>query len=81
MPGGITYATAFFAVYLLTRYRGASVTGAVMRLSSVIPVAASLLLWGERLDAWQAVGAALAMASLPLLSFRGGAAAAPPGGL
>jgi multidrug transporter EmrE-like cation transporter len=76
VPGGITYATAFFAVYLLTRYRGASVTGAVIRLSSVIPVAASLLLWGERLDAWQAAGAALAMASLPLLSFRGSAPAA-----
>jgi drug/metabolite transporter (DMT)-like permease len=70
VPGGITYATAFFAVYLLTRSHGASVTGAVMRLSSVIPVAASLLLWGERIDAWQAGGAALAMASLPLLSFR-----------
>jgi drug/metabolite transporter (DMT)-like permease len=70
VPAGITYATAFFAVYLLTRYRGASVTGAVMRLSTVIPVAASLLLWGERLDAWQAAGAALAMASLPLLSLR-----------
>jgi multidrug transporter EmrE-like cation transporter len=76
VPGGITYATAFFAVYLLTRYRGASVTGAVMRLSSVIPVAASLLLWSERLDAWQAAGAALAMASLPLLSFRGSAVVA-----
>ena len=76
VPGGITYATAFFAVYLLTRSHGASVTGAVMRLSSVIPVAASLLLWGERIDAWQAAGAALAMASLPLLSFRIAPAAA-----
>jgi multidrug transporter EmrE-like cation transporter len=75
VPGGITYATAFFAVFLLTRARGASVTGAVMRLSSVIPVAASLLLWGEHLDAWQAAGAALALASLPLLSFGGAAAA------
>jgi drug/metabolite transporter (DMT)-like permease len=80
VPGGITYATAFFAVYLLTRYRGASVTGAVMRLSAVIPVAASLLLWGERLDAWQAAGAALAMASLPLLSFRGAEPAGAPAG-
>lgn len=71
VPGGVTYATAFFAVYVLTRLRGASVTGAVMRLSSVIPVAASLILWGERLDAWQSAGAALAMASLPLLSLRG----------
>ncbi len=71
VPGGITYATAFFAVFLLTRARGASVTGAVMRLSAVIPAAVSLLLWGERLDAWQAAGATLALASLPLLSFRG----------
>lgn len=75
VPGGVTYATAFFAVYVLTRLRGASVTGAVMRLSTVIPVAASLVLWGERLDAWQAAGAAFAMASLPLLSLRGGSPA------
>jgi multidrug transporter EmrE-like cation transporter len=48
VAGGITYATAFFAVYLLTRSHGASVTGAVMRLSSVIPVAASLPLLSFR---------------------------------
>ena len=72
--GGVCYAVAFFMVYRLTRERGASITGAVMRISTLVPVAFSLLVWGERLSAWQAAGAALALASLPLLTLRPGAA-------
>ena len=34
--------------YRLTRERGASITGAVMRISTLVPVAFSLLAWGER---------------------------------
>ena len=74
VPGGVCYAVAFFMVYRLTRQRGASITGAVMRISTLVPVAFSLLVWGERLSAWQAAGAALALASLPLLTLRRGAA-------
>jgi drug/metabolite transporter (DMT)-like permease len=72
--GGACYAMAFFLVYRLTRQRGASITGAVMRISTLIPVAFSLLAWGERLTVWQAAGAGLALASLPLLTLRPGAA-------
>jgi len=72
LAGGITYASAFFLVYRLTRERGASITGAVMRISTLIPVAVSLLVWGERLTPWQAAGAALALVSLPLLTLRPG---------
>jgi len=72
--GGFCYAVAFFMVYRLTRERGASITGAVMRISTLVPVAFSLLAWGERLSTWQAAGAALALASLPLLTLRPGAA-------
>ena len=68
--GGATYATAFFMVARLTRQRGASITGAVMRISTLIPVAISLLVWGERLSGWQAAGAALSLVSLPLLTLR-----------
>ena len=71
--GGFSYAVAFFMVFRLTRERGASITGAVMRISTVVPVAVSLLAWGERLSTWQAAGAALALASLPLLTLRPGA--------
>lgn len=74
ITGGFCYAAAFFMVYQLTRQRGASITGAVMRISTVVPVAFSLLVWGERLTAWQASGAALALASLPLLTLRPGLA-------
>ncbi len=71
--GGATYASAFFMVASLTRRRGASITGAVMRISTLIPVAVSLLVWGERLSGWQAAGAALALVSLPLLTLKPGA--------
>jgi len=70
IAGGITYASAFFMVYRLTRERGASITGAVMRISTLIPVACSLLIWGEHLTSWQTAGAALALVSLPLLTLR-----------
>ena len=71
--GGATYASAFFMVARLTRQRGASITGAVMRISTLIPVAVSLLAWGERLSGWQAAGAAVALVSLPLLTLKPGA--------
>jgi drug/metabolite transporter (DMT)-like permease len=70
IAGGITYASAFFMVFRLTRERGASITGAVMRISTLIPVACSLLIWGEHLTSWQTAGAALALVSLPLLTLR-----------
>jgi drug/metabolite transporter (DMT)-like permease len=72
LAGGFTYAVAFFMVFRLTRERGASITASVMRISTLVPVAFSLLVWGERLTAWQAAGAGLALASLPLLTLRPG---------
>jgi drug/metabolite transporter (DMT)-like permease len=72
LVGGAIYASAFFMVARLTRQRGASITGAVMRISTLIPVAVSLLVWGEHLSGWQAAGAALALVSLPLLTLRPG---------
>ena len=71
--GGATYASAFFMVARLTLQRGASITGAVMRISTLIPVAVSLLAWGERLSGWQAAGAAVALVSLPMLTLKPGA--------
>jgi drug/metabolite transporter (DMT)-like permease len=80
LAGGFTYAIAFFMVYRLTRERGASITGAVMRISTLVPVAFSLLAWSERLTAWQAAGAGLALASLPLLTLRPGMSGGRAGG-
>ena len=48
--------------------RGVSVTGAVTRLSVLVPVAVSLAAWGERASALQGAGIGLAVLSLPLLS-------------
>jgi multidrug transporter EmrE-like cation transporter len=77
LVGGVTYASAFFPVFALTRVRGASVTGAVMRISAIVPVGFSLLAWGERLTGLQTAGAAVAMVSLPLLTLGRPAGEAP----
>jgi drug/metabolite transporter (DMT)-like permease len=73
IAGGAAYASAFFMVTRLTLQRGASITGAVMRISTLVPVAVSLLAWGEHLSGWQAAGAAVALVSLPMLTLKPGA--------
>ena len=74
--GGLAYASAFFVMNAFMLRRGVSVTGAVTRLSVLIPVGVSLLAWGERAGGLQAAGGILAVLSLPLLSLRPREAAA-----
>ena len=68
IAGGIAYPAAFFLLEALMARRGVSVTGAVTRLSVLVPVAVSLAAWGERASALQGAGIGLAVLSLPLLS-------------
>jgi multidrug transporter EmrE-like cation transporter len=51
---------------------GATYASAFFMVSTLVPVAVSLLVWGEHLSGWQAAGAALALVSLPLLTLRPG---------
>jgi len=67
--GGLVYATAFFLLHGLMKQRGVSVTAAISRLSMLVPIGVAVLAWGEAASVLQAVGIALAVVSLPLLSF------------
>ncbi|MBN2335170.1 hypothetical protein JXL21_06380 [Candidatus Bathyarchaeota archaeon] len=49
---------------------GASIAASVTQLSVVVPVAASVLVYGESLGGVQAVGVLVAVASLPLLAYK-----------
>ncbi len=68
VAGGIAYPAAFFLLQAFMARRGVSVTGAVTRLSVLVPVGVSLAAWGERASSLQAAGIGLAVLSLPLLS-------------
>jgi drug/metabolite transporter (DMT)-like permease len=72
LGGGIAYASAFFLLQAFMRQRGVSVTGAVTRMSVLVPVGVSLLAWGESASGVQAAGIALAVVSLPFLSLGAG---------
>ena len=66
--GGMGYACTFVLVFSFMARRGVSITTAIMRLGVVIPVLASILLWGEYPTYLQGAGALLAICSLPLLT-------------
>ena len=68
--GGFVFATNFSFTLPLTRLRGVSITGIVFRLALLIPVVASIVLWGERPQGLQALGVVLTLCSLPLLAFK-----------
>jgi drug/metabolite transporter (DMT)-like permease len=52
------------------RLRGVSGAAAVQQLSVLVPVIFSGIAWGERPSVTQAAGSALALAALPLLTWR-----------
>lgn len=79
IAGGIAYPAAFFLLEALMSRRGVSVTGAVTRLSVLVPVSVSLAAWGERASALQGAGIGLAVLSLPLLSLGRQQAGGPAG--
>lgn len=67
---GIAYVTAYFFLFPFMKLRGVSISTAVVRLSVLIPVVFSVVLWGERPSRMQTSGAILALMSLPLLGFH-----------
>ena len=70
--GGMAYVTAYLLYFPLMAMRGVSVSTAIVRLSALIPVVVSVVVWGEQPSTQQVLGALLALASLPLLSFSPG---------
>lgn len=70
--GGVTFITTYVVIIHSMDVKGVAVANAITRLSVVIPVLATILIWGERPTSIQAVGAVLALGAMPLLSLDKG---------
>ncbi len=73
---GIVYAVDYGLYVPLLDMRGVSITLAMARISVIVPLLASIMLWREPLTAWGGVGAVLATVALPLLVLKPRAAQA-----
>lgn len=73
---GLAYSASFAATLPMMRMRGVSISTAVIRLSVIIPILVAVLFWGERPNGVQVGGAVLALAAMPFLGIRCGAAPA-----
>lgn len=71
--GGVAYVTAYLFLVRVVRFKGISISTAVVRLAVLFPVVFSVFLWGERPSWAQSAGVALAVVSLPLLGADGSA--------
>ncbi|MFO7697915.1 MAG: EamA family transporter [Anaerolineae bacterium] len=69
---GVLYALNFSLFVPLLSRRGVSIPAAMSRLAVILPMLASLLIWGERLTGIQGAGALLSLAALPLLTLTRG---------
>lgn len=72
--GGVIYALGFLLMLGPLRWRGLGVVAALLGLSVLVPLSASLLIWDETLAAIQILGVCLALVAIPLLSMDRGAA-------
>ena len=70
ISNGVTYAAGFELFTLGIRLSGIVVTAALVRLSIVIPILVSMLLWQEIPNVWQTIGLLLTFVAIPLLSQR-----------
>jgi len=68
--GGIAYVGSYAVLVPTMQLRGVSITTAILRLSVIIPILVSMLVWGERPDTVQTVGGVMAIVALPLLAYR-----------
>ncbi len=71
--GGVIYAGGFLLMLGPLRWRGLGIVAALLGLSVLVPLSASLLAWHETLRGAQIVGVTLALLAIPLLSLDQGA--------
>ena len=64
---GVCYFIAFFFVIYTIRHIGASTTNMISALSILFPIGVAVAFWGERPDAIQVAGIALAITALSLV--------------
>lgn len=72
LVGGLSYVVSYYFYYQSIRLTGVSVSTAVVRLSVLPAVVASIALWAERPAAHQVIGILLVLVALPLLSQQPG---------
>lgn len=65
--GGVAYVTSYLFLLQVMRYTGISIPMAIVRLSILIPIVASIFVWHETPNAWQVGGIFLTCAALPCL--------------
>lgn len=74
---GVIFVSGYFVLIATMSDRGVSLTSALMQLSVLIPMVASLLLWHEALTTMKAVGAGLCLVAMPLIILDQGVSTAP----
>jgi drug/metabolite transporter (DMT)-like permease len=74
---GALYTGGMFLSMTTMGRSGASIAASVSQLSVVVPVAVSVLVYGESLGGLQLLGVAVAVAALPLLAHRKGNRSGP----
>lgn len=65
--GGASYVVSYLFLLQVMRYTGISIPMAIVRLSILIPIVASIFVWRETPNVWQGVGIFLTCAALPCL--------------
>ncbi len=68
LVNGISYAFGFVLVVAGMRLSGIVVTTAVIRLSMILPILFSVIVWNEEPNLWQTLGILVALVALSLLS-------------
>ncbi|MDP6777636.1 MAG: EamA family transporter [Candidatus Latescibacteria bacterium] len=67
---GLAFVCSFFLICASMNLTGMAIATAILRLSVVIPVLASILYWGEVPSTYQVLGILACLASLPLIGTR-----------
>lgn len=67
--GGVAYVVSYLFLIRAMNFTGISIPTAIVRLSVLVPVLASIFLWREQPNDYQVLGLLLTCLALPLLSF------------
>ena len=74
---GLVYVTAYILFMHAMHRRGVAITNAVTRLSVLVPVTGTIIIFREQPHLWEIIGALLAISAMPLLSLDRGFSNAP----
>lgn len=77
MPIGILFIVIFYLMSLVTQSFGVAITSVLSKMSVVIPIAAGVWLYNEKLDALRITGIVIALVAVYLTSLKERSAAAP----